>query len=132
LKGELRGHDNNVVTLAYNRSGTRLASGSFDKTIRLWNAETMKEISRLEGHTKVVNSVAFSPDSTRLFSGSGDMTVRIWDVVTRQQLLKLEGGMREVNRVAVAARDGRRVACVGSDRIVRVWEADMPARKQGR
>lgn len=129
VKARLTGHENTIVTLAFGANGTRLASGSFDKTIRIWDIERMKEVSTLEGHTKVVNGVAFMPEGSRVVSGSGDGTVRIWDVVTRQELLKLDGGMREVSRVAVPARDDRRLACVGYDRIVRIWEADIPKKK---
>ena len=129
LKGTLAGHDNNIVALTFSPNGSRLASGSFDKSIRLWDMNKMEEVSRLEGHTRVVNGIAFTPDGTRLVSGSGDGTVRVWDVVTRQELLKLDGNMREVSRIAVASRDGRRIACIGHDRIVRVWEADIPKKK---
>ena len=61
----------------------RIVSGSYDDTLRLWDADTGQPIGApLTGHTDVVNSVAFSPDGTRIASGSGDKTVRLWDADT--------------------------------------------------
>ena len=57
-----------------------LASGSWDKTVRLWEVATGTLVRTLEGHTGQVNIVAFSPDGHLLASGSGDGTVRLWGV----------------------------------------------------
>ena len=65
--------------MAFSPDATRLASGSSDGTVRLWDAATGDEVRRFEGHTDWVSSVAFSPDGTRLASGSDDRTVRLWD-----------------------------------------------------
>ena len=62
--------------------GKTLASGSADKTIKLWDVATGKERATLKGHTDWVNSVAFSPDGKTLASGSGDKTVKLWEVAT--------------------------------------------------
>jgi len=56
----------------------RLVSGSFDKRVRVWDADTGQPVGKpLTGHTSTVNSVAFSPDGTRIASGSWDKTVRV-------------------------------------------------------
>ena len=60
--------------------GKTLASGSGDKTIKLWDVATGTEIRTLTGHTGGVNSVAFSPDGKILASGSADGTILLWDV----------------------------------------------------
>ena len=68
--------------MAFSPDGTTLASGSHDKTIRMWDMETGQLRTILKGHKNRVNSVAFSPDGRTLASGSRDKTIRLWDVET--------------------------------------------------
>ena len=66
--------------MAFSPDGSRIASGSDDKTVRVWDAATGQPIGQpLTGHTERCASVAFSPDGTRIASGSDDNTVRVWD-----------------------------------------------------
>ena len=81
----LSGHTGNVVSIAYNPDGSRLASGSLDNTIEIWDANKLDDstlttplIATLSGHSAWIISVAFSPDGSRLASGSWDNTVKIW------------------------------------------------------
>jgi WD40 repeat protein len=64
-----------------------LASGSDDKTLRVWDVQTGQCQHTLEGHSKSVSSVVFSPDGSQLASGSWDETVRVWDFVSAKELL---------------------------------------------
>ena len=67
--------------MAFSPDGTKLASGSADKTIRLWDVSSGKAIGEpFQGLSDWVRSVAFSPDGTKLASGSVDKTIRLWDV----------------------------------------------------
>lgn len=70
----------------YHPSGRYFATASPDRTIRLWDAKTLQEISVLHGHTGGVRDIAFSPDGRWLASGSKDGTVRLWDAGARQWL----------------------------------------------
>jgi WD40 repeat protein len=67
-----------VWSLAFSPSGTRLATGSQDRMVRVWNPETGDELLVLRGHTGTVMSLAWSPDGVTLASGSYDGTVRLW------------------------------------------------------
>ena len=96
-------------SVAFSPDGTRLASGSFDNSVRLWDVVTGNEIRRFEGHTDWVLSVAFSPDATRLASGSYDRTVRLWDVATGDEVRRFEGHTEVVYSVAFSP-DGTRLA----------------------
>jgi WD40 repeat protein len=62
--------------------GKTLASGSSDKTVRLWDIRTGKCLKILQGHTYWIRSVAFSPDGKTLASGNRDSTIKLWDVKT--------------------------------------------------
>jgi WD40 repeat protein len=74
----LRGHTAIVVGLACSPDGRRLATGSDDRTIKLWDTTTGEEVFTLRGHTSGVLSVGFSPDGQRIASGGYDRTVRVW------------------------------------------------------
>ncbi len=75
----LRGHTDEVCSVAFLPDGSRLASGSNDRTICLWDLDTFDEAAQLRGHMDQVNDLAFTPDGNTLFSCSGDYTVRMWD-----------------------------------------------------
>jgi WD40 repeat protein len=57
-----------------------MASGSGDKTVKIWSVELKKEIKTLKGHKETVHSVSFSPDGKYLASGSQDRMIKLWNV----------------------------------------------------
>jgi WD40 repeat protein len=68
-----------VDAVAFSPDGWYFVSGSWDKTLRLWDAATAQQIGQpVTGHTDSVLSVAFSPDGRRIFSGGSDGTVKVW------------------------------------------------------
>jgi WD40 repeat protein/serine/threonine protein kinase len=75
----LRGHTAKVAAVAFSPDGSRIASASFDRTVKLWELETGQEVCTLRGHTAGVLSVEFSPDGRSLATGSMDNTVKIWN-----------------------------------------------------
>ena len=73
------GHNHFVSSLALNSDNTKLVSGSWDKTIRLWDIESCKSDLLFRGHTKDVLSVGFSHDERLIFSGAMDNTLKYWN-----------------------------------------------------
>jgi WD40 repeat protein len=131
-----KGHGNTVKSVAFSPVRTMtskgvgyvIASGSHDKTVRLWDAQTGQSIGQpLQGHQAKVSSVAFSSDGRRIISGSWDETIRLWDVQTSQpigQPLQTHGGA--ILSVAFSP-DGHHIISTGNsdNNIVRLWDAQM-------
>ncbi|EXL39405.1 hypothetical protein FOCG_17986 [Fusarium oxysporum f. sp. radicis-lycopersici 26381] len=116
----LEGHDGPVFSVAFSADGQRLASGSNDRTVKVWDAVTGACVQTLEGHGGSVNSVAFSADDQHLASGSYD-TIKVWDAVTGACGQTLEGHGGSVNSVAFSA-DGQHLVS-GSYNTIKVWDA---------
>jgi tetratricopeptide (TPR) repeat protein len=120
----LVGHNASVNSVAWNPAGTRIVSGSHDKTLRIWDAETGKSLQTLEGHESLVYSVAWNLASTRIVSGSEDHTLRIWDAATGTSLQTLEGHKSQVHSVAWNPA-GTRIVSGSYDHTLRIWESRL-------
>ena len=120
----LEGHDGAVNTVAFSSDGRHIVSGSDDRTIQLWDAQTGVQVGNpLQGHTDSVLSVAFSPDGRHIVSGSEDRTIQLWDAQTGGQVGNpLQGHTGLVWSVAFSP-DGRHIVSGSSDMTIQLWDA---------
>jgi WD40 repeat protein len=118
----LYGHTSYVTSVACSIDGLRIVSGSYDETVRMWDAALGTVQHIMEGHTHWVSSVAFSSDGLRIVSGSYDRTVRIWDAVSGTTQHTMEGHTGWVTSVAFSS-DGLRIVSGSYDCAVRMWDA---------
>jgi WD40 repeat protein len=109
------------MSVAFSPDGQTLATGSNDKTVRLWHVTTARALRAFEGHPDGVRSVAFSPDGQTLATGSNDQTVRLWDVATCRALRAFEGHTKEVASVAFSP-NGALLASASDDGTLRLWD----------
>ena len=100
LVARLQGHTGFVSELAFSPHHALLATGSWDRTARLWDARTGKLLYTLDGHGDFVDDVAFDPSGRHLVTASRDHTARIWDVRTGRLANVLEGHRAALKRVA--------------------------------
>ncbi|WKT54165.1 hypothetical protein QSH57_004749 [Fusarium oxysporum f. sp. vasinfectum] len=121
----LEGHGNEVNSVVFSADGQYLASGSADRTVKIWDVATGACVQTLEGYGNLV----FSADGQYFASGSGDGTVKIWDTATGACIQTLEGHGGSVRSVVFSA-DGQRLASGSRDGTVKTWDAATGACEQ--
>jgi WD40 repeat protein/class 3 adenylate cyclase len=114
-------HGAGVWSVSYSPDGTRLATTSGDRTVKIWDASTGQELlSFSASEPGFVVLIKFSPDGTRLASTHDDNTARIWDATTGEELLTISGDPA----VDIAWNpDGTRLASTHEDNLARIWDA---------
>jgi WD40 repeat protein len=117
----LTGYTSDVWSVAFSPDGRLLASGSNDKTIKLWEVASGSLVRTLSGHTDWVRSVAFSPDGRLLASGSYDDTIKLWEVASGREVRTLTGHTGWVWSMAFSP-DGRLLASGSNDKTIKLWD----------
>ncbi|MBW4598706.1 MAG: caspase family protein [Calothrix sp. FI2-JRJ7] len=118
-RNRFEGHEDGVISVAFSNDSQIIASGSLDKTIKLWNING-KLLRTLTGHTEPVYSVSLAPDGKILASSSVDKTVKLWNVEDGSLIKTLEGHTQNVNNV-VFSPDGQTLASASSDKTIKIW-----------
>jgi WD40 repeat protein len=110
-----------VQGVAFSSDDRHIVSGSYDKSVQVWDASMGKMLKVLEGHTGSVTSIAFSSDDRRIVSGSHDKSVQVWDASTGEMLKVPEGHIDYVTSV-VFSSDDRRIVSGSDNNSVWVWD----------
>jgi WD40 repeat protein len=126
----LKGHTDPVYTVAVSPDGRLVATGSFDRTVRLWDSATGMEARLLggkTGHQNQVLSVAFSPDGDILASGGSDNSVKLWELPSAKPASTI--ALSAPPTSATITADGKTAAVAQNDGTIRLWT--LPEGKPG-
>lgn len=115
-----KAHDKDINSLDVTSDDSRFATGSQDKTIKIWNTENGEVIGVLKGHRRGIWNVRFDATGSTLVSGSGDKTVRLWDLHNYTCLRTFEGHTNSVLKVLFYRNDI--IASAGGDGLVKMWD----------
>lgn len=119
----LSGHFSSINALAISSDGTTLASGSADRTVKLWNIESRIPRCTLSGHSSLVEAVVFSPDGSTLVSGSWDYTIKFWNVDTGELIHTLGEHSGWIKCLAISS-DGLIILSGSADKSIKIWDAN--------
>jgi WD40 repeat protein len=123
LATDLEAHQDLVSSVVLSADQTKVVTGSWDNTIRVWNAQTGKLEQSLAGHERLVNSIAISDDGTNLVSASDDKTLKVWNLQTGELIQTLKGHDDVVNSVALTP-DGKTAISASDDETIRIWNLE--------
>ncbi len=110
-----------VFTTAFSPDNRWFAFAGKDRTIKIWEVATGRNVMTLKGHTGWVTSVAFNPDGTLLAAGSLSGVIKIWNVESGDEKFSFTNHKESVNRIAFSA-DGKSLASGSGDGTVKLWD----------
>jgi WD40 repeat protein len=124
-----KAHESDLFCIAFAPDGKLLASGSADKTVRLWELESLKPAGELTGHTDWVRSLDFSPDGLILATASDDETIRRWNLETEKEIDRFVGHDKYVLSVKHHPTEPL-IVSGGKDRTIRFWDLTTGEERQ--
>ena len=116
-----RGHIAAIKTVIYTPDGQYLLTGSRDKTIKLWDVETGRELRSFFGHTSTINDLDISADGKTFVSSSADGSAIIWDILTGKPIKKFEASKDLLTSVALS-NNGKYIVTAGYDNEAWLWD----------
>jgi len=119
----MNGHSEPVAEVVLSSDGQFALSGSWDRTMRLWDLNTASTVRTFHGHTKDVFSVAFSGDNRQIVSGSRDKTIKLWNTLAECKYTITEDMHTDwVSKVAFSpSAKMPLIVSAGWDKLVKVW-----------
>ena len=115
----LEDHTDSVETLMFHPDGKRVISAGFDRTIRIWNLDSLNEVQTLSGHIDWIHCLALHPDLNRFATAGGDETIRFWNLESSSNEWQLPSSNNVVSFLSIHP-DGKRFFEGGGDNIVRI------------
>lgn len=122
---ELLGHNNQINGLAFTPDGTRLISGSNDRSIRIWEIPTGRQVGQIQDMQEI-RGVACAAGGTLIAAGGSQCCVTVWDLATSAGKGQLQRHAKAILAVAASA-DGRLIASGSHDETVMVWDLQQNA-----
>jgi len=119
----LTGHSEPVACVTLSSDGQFALSGSWDRTMRLWDLNTGASVRTFQGHEKDVNSVAFSGDNRQIVSGSRDKTIKLWNTLGECKYTITEDMHTDWVSCVVFSPSAKMplIVSAGWDKLVKVW-----------
>jgi U4/U6 small nuclear ribonucleoprotein PRP4 len=117
----LTGHEDRVNGVEFHPSGRYIGSCSSDKTWRLWDVETKKELLLQEGHSKAIHAISFHIDGSLVATGGEDNAVRVWDLRSGRPLWSFPGHVKQIVDIDWSP-NGYQLASASDDHSVRIWD----------
>ena len=117
------GHEQDIYSLDFASNGRHIASGSGDRTVRVWDIQDNREIQNLSIEDGVT-TVAISPDGGLVAAGSLDKSVRVWDVRSGFVVARLDGtdGHRDSVYSVAFGPDGETLVSGSLDKTIKMWQ----------
>jgi mono/diheme cytochrome c family protein len=130
LVSTIQGHRDSILAVAFSPDGRTIATGSYDKLIKVWTVADGKVVATLKEHSDAVYAVAFLPGGAQVLTAAGDRTVKVWDVAAGKRLFTVTDSLDAVYTAAVHP-SGRSFAAAGADRMIRTWSWNGDASSAG-
>jgi U3 small nucleolar RNA-associated protein 13 len=121
----MRGHDQPILVMEFDSTGSYFATGAADGTVRVWDAEGGFCTHHFKGHTSPITTLIFHPDKElwTLFSSSDDGSIYAWHLLKKTYLTSFEGHMSSVRSLDISSC-GKFLVSVARDKTIHVWNLD--------